>query len=136
MFSFFLRAGETARVYAMVMPGWETCSVAVGIITLGENSSHLVTCLLASPPRLWINSSYNSQCRVLWSRAASSPVAHSWFSPPLREHSGQAEAGSPIASPVFWPGWTPVSSICPTNISAWPCPARATQPWRCRHVRP
>lgn len=73
MFSFFsLRAGETARVYAMVMPGWETCSLAVGIITVGENSSHLVICSLASPPRLWINSSYNSQRGVSWSRAASS----------------------------------------------------------------
>lgn len=122
------------RANTMVMPGWETCSVAVDIITLRENSSHLVICLLASPPRLWINSSCNSQGRVLWSRAASSPGAPFYFSRPLRqprrERSVQAEAGSPFGSPIFWPGRTAVSSI-----STQPCPTRTTWPWHRRHIR-
>lgn len=45
----------------------------------------------------------------------------------------EAETGSPIDNRVFWPVWTPVSSIstlpCPTNISTCPCPAKAIQPW-------
>lgn len=120
------------RAYTMVMPGWETCSVAVDIITLGENSSHLVICSLASPPRLWVSSSSNSQCQVLWSRAPSS-----WwllFVSPVPSSSpggsAQCRLRPVVLLVVFRPGWTAVSSI-----STLPNLARVTKPWHRQHVR-